>query len=185
MRDCTRPEMKDLLPDLLSGAADDATRAHVAECESCARELALLRDVRALSAAPRMDVDRIAGAVPAYRPTPWRRMAHLPLLRVAAVIVLVIGGATLLKNNSHPGVMDTAMVRVAAQETARGVRVPVTDAGNSAQTSTASELAVGDPLTDLSDSDLRTLLQEMREIQAVTPTETDVIVLPALRQGGE
>lgn len=188
MRDCSTPEMKDLLPDLLSDdSGHEAVRAHVAACESCALDLALLREVRAVLVTPPLDTDRIAAAIPAYRASMWRRAVGSPAMRIAAVVVLVLGGATLLRTAPSETVPDTVMTRVASMETARGVQVPLSGATAAANTrpgSAASELAVGDPLSDLSENDLRTLLQEMRDIKPVTSTETDVVVLPGVGQGG-
>lgn len=53
MTDCQKPELQDLLPDYLAGTLDGASvasvKAHIANCGSCAEDLALLRTVRALS----------------------------------------------------------------------------------------------------------------------------------------
>lgn len=74
MTDCPRADMRDLLPDLMHDTLDAASRAeverHVRTCESCAQELALLRSLRdSLSAAPAIDVTRIAAAVNLARNT--------------------------------------------------------------------------------------------------------------------
>lgn len=110
MTECTRDDMRDLLPDLLNerldlGARSDVAR-HVASCPACAAELELLRAMRStLSPAPRVDVARIAAAVHAARgasaPSPtvrplvprrsgWdaRRMAWQI---AAAVVIAAIG----------------------------------------------------------------------------------------------
>lgn len=187
MRECTNPAVKDQLPDLLDdrgAAALAAVRAHVAECESCSQELSLLRDVRSLAVTPSLDVARIAAAVPAYRAAPsghpWRRMWHSPVLRAAAVLLVVTGGALLLVRPPEGAPRDTAVVHVAQETT----RVPVSGDVPAARPA-AAELAVGHPLSDLSESDLRDLLDELPAIEAVTSTETDVIVLPAVGRSGE
>ncbi|HEX6807774.1 MAG TPA: zf-HC2 domain-containing protein, partial [Gemmatimonadaceae bacterium] len=61
MTDCSRGDMRDLLPDLLHERLDAATRAevtrHVASCAECRAEVELLRSMRsALAPAPRVDV---------------------------------------------------------------------------------------------------------------------------------
>ena len=68
MSECTNGEMRDLLPELVNGRLDAETRqrveAHVASCEECAAELALLRSLRpVLMRGPRIDARRIAAAV--------------------------------------------------------------------------------------------------------------------------
>jgi hypothetical protein len=101
--------MKDRLPELLwDEGGDEAVRAHVAQCESCARDLALLHEVRAITVTPSLDTARIAAAIPAYRAPAWRRAVDSPALRIAAVIVLVAGGATLLQ--TAPGGMARSSV---------------------------------------------------------------------------
>jgi hypothetical protein len=187
MRECTNPAMKDRLPELLRArGGDEAVRAHAADCESCARELALLRQVHAAAVTPTLDAARIAAAVSPYRASgrPWGRVWASPALRVAAVLLLVAGGATLLSRTPDVAVRDTALTRVALQESARAAS-PVTPAVMPPTARAAApELAVGDPLSDLSESDLRAFLSEMKAIEAVTSTETDVIVLPAVGQSG-
>lgn len=187
MRECTNPAMKDLLPELGERGGHDAVRAHVAACESCARDLALLREVRAITVTPTLNAARIAAAIPSHRASasPWQRTWNSPVLRVAAVLLLVAGTATLLTRDPDVAVRDTVTTRVAVQESARAVPTPSPATPASPARATASELAVGDPLTDLSESDLRTLLSEMKAIEAVTSTETDVIVLPAISRSGE
>jgi hypothetical protein len=169
MRECGNGEMRDLLPDLLgdaSGRAElAAARAHVSECESCREELAFLRDARRLVPTPRVDVPRIAAAIPPYRPvSAWGRVSRSPLARIAAVIVLVVGVATVGRQvataPTHPDTM------VAVQ-----------------QPQPTSELTVG-TLNDLSDSDLENFLEDLGDLEAVPSTEEDVVVLPALDRSG-
>ena len=107
MTDCPRAEMRDLLPDLMHGRLDDVTRAmveeHVANCDACADELALLRTMRAALATPprRVDVAQIVASLPSAgrRRAPvtsvrmrngvgggaWRIAAGIALLAAAAV----------------------------------------------------------------------------------------------------
>ena len=103
MSDCTKGEMRDLLPELMHGTLDAsaqrAVAAHVASCAECAEELALLRALRpALSRGPVVNVERIAAAVQArvpagrvpapargWRAAPWR-------IAIAAAAILAVGG---------------------------------------------------------------------------------------------
>ena len=104
MSECTNGEMRDLLPELASGRLSAemqlAVEAHVAECEECAGELALLRSLRpVLMRGPVVDAARIAAAVRAQVPArapgaregrsrtaPWRlAIAAAALLAVSAV----------------------------------------------------------------------------------------------------
>lgn len=175
MRDCPNVEMRELLPDLLHGQLDGRTRAaveaHVAGCADCARELALLEHVRKLGRAPAIDAARIAARLPAYRATPlWRRSLAAPAIRVAAALLLVAGGISLAaKRKPEP------RTAVATPDSVAG---PTTQVAAAAPT----ELPVGEPLTDLTESDLHSLIEELGEIDAVTPAEADV-EMPTIRSG--
>lgn len=169
MRECDNAAVRDQLPDLLGderSPALAAARAHVAGCESCRTELALLATARAVVPARPVDVARIAAAIPAYRPAPrWRRAAEAPAFRMAAAILLVVGLGSLVANAPRRAAPDTADVRPAA-------------AGS------PGELEVGASLGELSDAELRDLLDEMGELDAVTSTEADVVVIPAVDRNG-
>jgi len=112
MSECTNGEMRDLLPELvnerLSAEMQLAVEAHVAECEECAKELALLRAIRpALMREPAVDTQRIAAAVRAQVPasarrgatrnaTPWR----LAIAAAALLAVSAIGYAMMTRGRS-------------------------------------------------------------------------------------
>ena len=69
MSECVSAEMRDVLPEYVHGQLDDGraaeVRAHLAGCADCAAEVELLRAVMsAAPAAPKMNVDRIARALP-------------------------------------------------------------------------------------------------------------------------
>lgn len=69
MTECRTPELQDLLPDFVAESLGDADRvrltAHLAECDACTADLALLRQVRAAAVkSPPIDVARIVAALP-------------------------------------------------------------------------------------------------------------------------
>src|SRR5687768_3992991 len=68
MRDCPEWEMRELLPDLLHERgpveARERVRQHVASCDDCRAELALLAQIRAISVTPTVDTARIVSALP-------------------------------------------------------------------------------------------------------------------------
>jgi len=184
MRDCTNPAVKDLLPELArDGDARDealvAARAHVAGCESCERELALLREARGAIPTPRIDHGRIAAAIPPYAASGgiWRS----PLVRIAAVILVVAGGTLLVTDAPPVPSPDTTAAVVATRETAMATPLP---RRAPAAAPAPLEVGVGEQLSDLSETELRTLLEEMRRFEAVTSTETDMVVLPAPSREG-
>jgi Putative zinc-finger len=101
MSECTNGEMRDLLPELVSGRLSAemqlAVEAHVAECEECVEELTLLRALRpALMRGPVVDAQRIAAAVRAQVPESARRGSSGSSARWSAPWRLAIAAAALL-----------------------------------------------------------------------------------------
>jgi anti-sigma factor RsiW len=105
MRDCVNAEVRDRLPELVHGRIDEpersAVEAHVAECPDCAAEAALIRLVvgSVALATPRVDVGRVAAALPAPAPllhvVPRQRWSGRTLRWAAAFIVAIAGLGTL------------------------------------------------------------------------------------------
>src|SRR5258705_6102923 len=111
MRDCAKVDMRELLPDLLHDLLPAARRveveSHVAGCADCRAELAILRRVLASAVAPRIEVARIAAAIPAYLAVPaWRRATVATQLRVAAAVVLLIGSWAVLRSSDETPAND-------------------------------------------------------------------------------
>ena len=101
MSECTNGEMRDLLPELLSGRLSAemqlAVEAHVAECEECAKELTLLRALRpALMRGPVVDAQRIAAAVRVQLPASARRGSSRSSTRWSTPRRLAIAAAALV-----------------------------------------------------------------------------------------
>jgi hypothetical protein len=167
MRDCTNGEVRDRLPELMHNRLDGETlravRAHVDGCADCRAELQLLAQIRGVSAARRMDTSRIVASLPQYRAVPtWRRAVGSAQLRAAAAVVLLIGAYALIGRDAPGG----------AGEPAAQVQT------GTAPAAAAHELAVGDSFTDLSDSDLAAVIDEIGKLEAVMPEATDELVLP-------
>jgi anti-sigma factor RsiW len=198
MTDCPNGDIRDLLPDLLHDRLDAGARArveqHVATCDACGEELALLRDLRAtLRRAPVLDTAAIAAAIPAYR-APVQRSWGGSWRAAAAIAAIAIGG-TSIALVTREGAVTTVPKRVAivpvhdsllvAQVDSPSSRAPsvtpaprVDDSARTApapsQTTVASEpsaLALSSgALGELSDRDLATLLDELDSLDAL-PSE--------------
>ena len=137
MRDCENAEIRDLLPDHARGALTGVERsrveAHLAACEACRAELALLRAVRSAHPTPAVNVARIVASLPRSGAAPDARAAatpgvvsleahrvrraadgtssgRLPWRRVAAAAVIVVAvGAGLLRNRgTHDAIAPDA-----------------------------------------------------------------------------
>ena len=191
MTDCPNAEMRDRLPDLLHERLEMSVRAavmaHVDQCDDCRAEMALLRESRvALSPEVRV-VDVIAiSRVVIERTRPVARAGRSPWMdwRIAASVALLLVGAGSVKLfvRSREGppriaaVADTTSVapnaarpaRVAAEPTGRSEPTPVT-------TAASAELSAAAPVSDLSESDLRALLGELDQIDAVPAAEPEQV----------
>jgi anti-sigma factor RsiW len=98
MSDCTNGELRDLLPELLNGQLDEEmtreVEAHIASCEECTAELALLRSLRpALMRGPIVDARKIAAAVHAQTSAQPPRDATRP--RISTPVRVAIAAAAL------------------------------------------------------------------------------------------
>ena len=201
MTDCLNAEIRDQLPELLHERLDASTRAlivaHVESCVDCRAELALLGEARsALSASGQLvDVATIARVVVertrlgislerqrSARPT-WRIDWRI----AASIVVLVIGGTTFMATRGFrggervdrsalparmaPAPNVGASTQVAAQHSSPAAAV------TAAPRSPAAELSAGGSVGDLSESELRTLLQDIEQIDALPPTEPEPVTV--------
>lgn len=207
MRDCENAEMRDLLPELLharlGGAERAAVERHVAACEDCAAELALLRRVQSsLARAPAVDVSRIVAALP--RAGARRRPSRLTGWRVAAGIAAVLIGAVSIRVARQSG--DTAGevtsgVVASAPAPAPSVAVsPATGTGTRPESiaaasrqvvsapraarSSAAALTPAGGLSDLSDEQLELLLGQLDGLSGVPDTEPAPAISPVTLDEG-
>ena len=213
MSECTRDDLRDLLPLLASGgtgpAAADA-EAHVAECGACREELALiLASRRALMQVPAIDIARIARAVPAYRDAAPGEAKVVPIAsrrrvarvwRIAAAALIVVAGGTALV--ARQAADDTGPGAVA--ETGAGDQLPANVSGpNGAPLAADPVIAVGEPpasptvaaetgaqmtfgggLDDLSEDELVAILAALDDEEDVVPADPDS-AFPAMSLDGE
>ncbi len=204
MNDCPNAEMRDRLPDLLHDRLDARTRAavaaHVADCADCRAELALLEGVRGMMVArtPRVDINYVVNALPKQyaktgRVAP-RHRTWVDWRIAAAVTVLVVGGGSVAVMNRA----QTSSVVAVAPDSSRSVarstdtttpsdsavssnsKAPVARAPSARQTvaradeaPAASALATG----DLNEQQLRLLLDEINQLQAVPITEPEPVTI--------
>ena len=181
MRDCPNVEMRELLPDLMSGriSASDRGRveAHLATCAECRAELALLESVRASAKTPAIDVDAIARKVvvassagaSARRATATR----LRYWRIAAAFMgLTVAGLTARKlaDSEHPTSYATRDTNPPAHSSVKPPQHPAT-AG-------AASIDVPADTRDLSTEELQQLLNSLQNMDAVPETEPAPLVTP-------
>ena len=165
MTDCSNVEIRELLPDYLSGTLSDVrrneVRAHVASCEDCAEELELLQLVRQAYAetTPAVNVKAIVSALPkrAARPVvrSWRRSHAFQI--AAAVSFIALGGISL------------AVARSFFNGNPAGTPVDTLVAVSSSAADTPISFAGG--VSDLGDDDIEALLTALESIEALPVTE--------------
>lgn len=183
MSDCANVEMREALPELLHGRLDAyhaaRVREHVAGCAECSAELELLERVRrAYMAPPAVDTARIVQSLPTRR---QRRTVGISLLRVAAAVVLLLGGglvARVVMTGTHDAVDSTLVLQPVDTSPAL---LPVTSDSPSARpagsTSAPRVLAMSlSELDDLDAEDLETLMGALDAIDAVPAAEPDTLI---------
>jgi len=202
MNDCANADVRDLLPELLHGRLDEATRAgveaHLAVCADCRAELELLRAAgRALSYPPvAVDVQRIVAALPApgrARPRRWPRAAAFAALAAGLMTVAVWRRGDERAGTTPGQHVDTGPVVAArpsdsvARPAAGGLVAPG-GASDSARTrrgpdraptprEDATLLAMGE-LSDLSADQLESVLAGLDDLDGIPSVEPQALPSP-------
>lgn len=178
MTDCSNVEIRELLPEYLNGMRSAARRAevesHLATCEDCREELAMLQLVREVYApTPAVNVAAIVSALPKRSRRPamrsWRQSQVFQV--AAAVSFIALGGISLAVArsffNGEPTVVAVDTLRTA---TAGSEVMPA--------------ISFSGGVSDLEDEDIEALLTALETIEALPVTESsDVLMTGAGRQG--
>ena len=185
MNDCVNGDIRDVLPELVSGtlpAADLArVQDHIRACAECAAEVDLLRTARAaMRLAPTMNTTRIAAGVQAS--TAQRLAARRIPARVARMatvsLIVLLGAIGLWAARDTPREASP----VAVQPSAGG-------AGNSAAPGVAgaveeprpargpAQLALGGDMSQLDDDELLALMDELAGLEAIPGEEPASITI--------
>jgi anti-sigma factor RsiW len=183
-----------MLPDLLHGRLDAAARArveaHVADCRECTEELEVLRTVKSAAVfIPAIDVDQVVRQIPPYRtiapaaqaPTRSRVVSWLV---AASLVVVVLGGGSLLMIQRAPTLgpvarVDRSQVRgsgstQAAKPGDLAIVTPKSTGVNA--TSAPHALALATAVDGLSDSNLRQLMDDLNNFDALPTTEPGPVI---------
>ena len=183
MRECQESTMRESLPALARGRlpADEAARlrAHVARCEACRAELAILEaSARVFDAAtPRPDVAAILRALPAATPTPTLRLVPsaprsrrwAPRYAMAAAASLV-----LVASLSWAGLRDRLFDATPATGVGPDTALPATP-------TVPVALVGGSELADLGEADLEALLTELEQLEATVAAEPVTMQRPVVQ----
>lgn len=164
MSDCQNVEIRELLPEYLSGTLSDVRRSevasHVAGCQDCAEELALLQLVREAYAAssPAVNVSAIVSKLPrkSRRPAMRSSWRHSQAFQIAAAISFIaVGGISLAVARSFFDGSPTATVGDTVMANPE-----------------APAISFAGGVSDLGDEDLEALLSALESIEALPVTET-------------
>jgi anti-sigma factor RsiW len=184
MSDCPNVEIRELLPEYLSGTLAAPRRVevegHVAACQDCHSELVVLRLIREAYAvsAPSVNVGAIVSALPRPSTKPvvkpamksWRRSYALQI--AAAVSFVALGGLSLtvarsfFNGNGAVVPPDTAIV---SSGVANGDTPVISFAGG---------------VSDLEDEDLEALLSALESMEALPVTDPVELPISTGGQGG-
>lgn len=186
MTDCPNGELRDQLPELLHERLDASARAlvvaHVAECPDCRAELTILQEARiALSSGTRaLDVSGIVRVVVersrlAPSASTWRSRG-LDWRIAASILVVALGGASMVVARSRGGASTAAAVSPArgVEREAVGPR-PESIAAAPASSSQSAELSAAGGVGDLSDSDLRALMDDLPSLDALPAADPEPV----------
>ena len=192
MNNCMETEIQEKLPDLLHGtlAADTRARveAHVASCEQCREELAVLRTVKSAAVfAPVINVDQVVRRIPPYqkivpaveRPATTRVVSWLVAATMA--IALIGGGSLVLARREVPPAVVITDPRVSnpSPTAPEPSGVPASGSREPAVVAVAPHthaLALAADVGDLSDGNLEQLMTEMAQFDALPATEADPVI---------
>lgn len=185
MNECNESDVREMLPDLLHrtlrGEDRERVEFHLATCDSCREELAVLRTVKSAAVfAPAIDVGQIVRQIPPYsRITPSveapARSRVARWLVAATMAVLVISGGALVLN--RPGTPGSVAVDVpSAVSPANPVEGAATPAiVETSATPAPRNLALAADVASLSDGDLVQLMNEMDTFDALPATEAEPV----------
>jgi anti-sigma factor RsiW len=181
MSDCLNVEIRELLPEYLSGTLSARRREevwdHVTACDDCAQELALLQLVREAyaEATPPVNVGAIVAALPRRAPRravrSWGRSHAFQI--AAAVSFIALGGISL------------AVVRSFFDANPTSAQIDTVIVANSAAVfGDTPAISFAGGVSDLGDEDLEALLSALETIEALPVTEPAEVPLSGTgRQG--
>jgi anti-sigma factor RsiW len=182
-----------MLPDLLhrSLPADAQARveAHLATCEECREELAVLRTVKSAAVfVPVINVDHVVRQIPPYqkivpaveRPVTTRVVSWLV---AASLAIAVVGGGSLVLARRDVGTVSPTAVAPPPSAPNQSQSSGTVNAVVPSQTAVASgephthALALAADVGGLSDGNLEQLMTEMAQFDALPATEVDPVML--------
>jgi len=163
MNDCNDIEIREALPEFIHGTLlereRERVREHIAECDDCSAELAIIRAVRLTAAEPSVDVARIVASVAPYR----RRTSRMRTVYVELAAACLIGAVGISTFVMHDRSTSSGASSAAIQTA-----------------SIAPGLAIVNT-SDLSDDGLAELDRELDKLQALPSADPESVTPAALQ----
>lgn len=201
MTDCPNAEMRDRLPDLLHERLDVSVRAavmaHVDQCSDCRAEMTLLREARVVLSPEVRAVDVLAIARVVVEKTrkpsavSVRRSPWMDWRIAASVALLVVGAGSVALLVRSPESQSPVAVVADTRSVAPNVAPPETLAAPSRSsemtpvaTAPSAELSAAASVSDLSETELRALLRDLDQIDAVPAAEPEQVNVRVSLPGG-
>jgi anti-sigma factor RsiW len=181
MNNCIDSGIQEMLPDLAHGTLDEPSRirveAHLASCESCREDLAVIYTVKnAAVFAPTIDVQRVVRQIPPYRAivpgvqAPARSRVTQWLVAAGFIGALVSGGSLLMSRQDKVTATSSQVAGATATREQSDAATPYVPA-----TGPSSSLAFAGNIDDLSDSSLVQLMADMSQFDALPATEPEPV----------
>jgi len=181
MNNCLDSGIQEMLPDLAHGNLDEPSRirveAHLASCESCREDLAVIYTVKnATVFAPTIDVQRVVRQIPPYRAivpgvqAPARSLVTQWLVAAGFIVALVGAGSLLMSRQDKVTAANSGVAGATAPRGQSGATIPDVPA-----TEPSPSLAFAGSIDDLSDSSLVQLMADMTQFDALPATEPEPV----------
>ncbi len=176
MNDCQNVVIRDQLPDFLHGTLEsrayEIIEEHVAGCEDCTAELALLRDVlefsQLQSVAVRIDVASISAQIPPYKREKRGIRVERSMMRLAAGLLIAAIGVSTVVVTSRSGVDNIVPVDSIAMS------YDSVNRGNVEQSPVGLSLV---SVSALSADQLEALLNDVDNLEALPVEETGALLM--------
>ena len=192
MNDCPDGSLRDLLPLFVSGvlSAPDRTRvaSHIAGCTDCEAEVELLRAVNRAYAVNPVNVASIVAkittprrgvrtSVPFHRQPLWRVAASMTLFIAGTATVLVVRGRV---PEATPAAVAQSTPR--AGGTATAAETTVASTTTTTRTTSSGLLSLGTELSELTDSQLQSLLGSLDGLDSRPQADPTTITTPIIQE---
>lgn len=196
MTDCPNAEMRDRLPDLLHEQLDESARAavvmHVEGCSDCRMELALLQEAHVALVAGIRSIDvtmitrivverfKASATVAPRRPRwlDWRIAASLAVIATGAASFAAVRGARHGRVESRVlAVAPASPAGILVGASTQAIPTHVLDRGVTVVSARNAELSAAGGVSDLDETELRALLRELNQIDAIPATEPEPVTV--------